>query len=300
MAAVRYSERKVQEHFEEGTHSCAICFRELAGRECHQLTLCAHVYCLACLGGYFEAKVGEGAVRDIPCPDPSCGHHVLPTEIRRAVDGKLYERYERLLLQSALDAMADVVYCPRPHCQHAVVLEAEGQTLGECASCGFNFCTLCERAWHLGGCKVVDLAGIVAEYKETDAAGRAALERRYAGLKQAVINFESEAYLKKYTKPCPSCGMSISKIDGCNKMVCGRCHAKFCWLCCKTIKNDNPYEHFRSGACSGRLMDGVEVQQQHEWEDEARWYGQEEGALPEDILGDDGFGWLNLFEGFEL
>ena len=41
----------------------------------------------------------------------------LPHEVRRVVSAELYERYERLLLQQALDEMNDIAYCPRPHCQ---------------------------------------------------------------------------------------------------------------------------------------------------------------------------------------
>jgi hypothetical protein len=37
------------------------------------------------------------------------------------------------------------------------------------------------------------------------------------------------ALIRKDTKPCPSCGEMISKIDGCDQMWCISCHTPFSW-----------------------------------------------------------------------
>ena len=37
------------------------------------------------------------------------------------------------------------------------------------------------------------------------------------------------ALIRKDTKPCPSCGEMISKIDGCDQMFCTSCHKPFSW-----------------------------------------------------------------------
>jgi hypothetical protein len=37
------------------------------------------------------------------------------------------------------------------------------------------------------------------------------------------------ALIRKDTKPCPTCGEMISKIDGCDQMFCTSCHKPFSW-----------------------------------------------------------------------
>eukprot|EP00984_Skeletonema_dohrnii_P002574 scaffold903_cov123-Skeletonema_dohrnii-CCMP3373.AAC.2 len=46
-------------------------------------------------------------------------------------------------------------------------------------------------------------------------------------------------------KPCPNCGISVSKEGGCNQMKCSSCNTHFCWLC-SAIIDDGPFpDHFR-------------------------------------------------------
>ncbi len=52
-------------------------------------------------------------------------------------------------------------------------------------------------------------------------------------------------------KPCPSCGISVSKEGGCNQIKCSSCSTHFCWLC-STIVDDGPFpDHFRWWNLSG-------------------------------------------------
>jgi hypothetical protein len=41
--------------------------------------------------------------------------------------------------------------------------------------------------------------------------------------------------IRKDTKPCPSCGEMISKIDGCDQMFCTTCHNPFSWITGRSI-----------------------------------------------------------------
>ena len=53
-------------------------------------------------------------------------------------------------------------------------------------------------------------------------------------------NVKTAALIKADTKPCPSCGTRISKIDGCDQMWCVNCHQAFSW---RTGQVDNGVVH---------------------------------------------------------
>lgn len=50
--------------------------------------------------------------------------------------------------------------------------------------------------------------------------------------------------LQETTKNCPTCGMGISKTEGCNKMTCAYCGTFFCYKCNAVIRG---YDHFGQG-----------------------------------------------------
>ena len=61
--------------------------------------------------------------------------------------------------------------------------------------------------------------------------------------------------IRKDTKPCPSCGEMISKIDGCDQMFCTSCHKPFSWITGQSIKTGhihNPH-YFQWLAKGGQL-----------------------------------------------
>lgn len=62
------------------------------------------------------------------------------------------------------------------------------------------------------------------------------------------------ALIRKDTKPCPSCGEMISKIDGCDQMFCTSCHKPFSWNTGQSITSGaihNPH-YFQWLAKGGR------------------------------------------------
>ena len=57
-------------------------------------------------------------------------------------------------------------------------------------------------------------------------------------------NVETAKLLVKDTKPCPSCGTGIFKIDGCDQMWCIECHTAFCWKTGEIVTNNIHNPHY--------------------------------------------------------
>ena len=45
-------------------------------------------------------------------------------------------------------------------------------------------------------------------------------------------------------KPCPQCGMAVSKSGGCNQIKCPGCQVSFCWICGQIVTDDAFPEHY--------------------------------------------------------
>jgi len=63
-------------------------------------------------------------------------------------------------------------------------------------------------------------------------------------------------------KPCPQCGMAVSKSGGCNQIKCPNCQVSFCWICGQIVTDDAFPEHFRwwnlRGCANMQLDEGNE------------------------------------------
>ncbi|XP_066447322.1 E3 ubiquitin-protein ligase RNF14-like [Eleutherodactylus coqui] len=262
-----FNEAQQKKVFDSKLFLCNICFMEKLGSECTHFKACEHVYCNYCLKDYFEIQIKDGQVHALNCPEPKCTSVATPAQVKDLVGEQLFSRYDRLLLQSSLDLMADVVYCPRPSCQTPVMQEPE-DTMGICAVCQYAFCILCKMTFHgVSPCKVTaeKLVALREEYLAADEAGKKFLEKRYGKrvIQKAVEEMESMDWLEQNSKCCPRCGTHIQKIDGCNKMTCTGCKLYFCWLCMSTLSRGNPYIHFNdpSSECFNQLFLGIDVDQ---------------------------------------
>uniref|UniRef100_A0A8C9W7E5 RBR-type E3 ubiquitin transferase n=1 Tax=Scleropages formosus TaxID=113540 RepID=A0A8C9W7E5_SCLFO len=270
-----FDEAQRQKAFEGKVFSCGICFTEKLGSSCLCFKECSHVYCKACMSEYFQIQIRDGNVQCLNCPEPKCKSVATPSQVKLLVDEELFARYDRLLLQSSLDLMADVVYCPRKMCHTAVMVEPD-TTMGICTACQYAFCTLCERAYHgVSACQATaeELRGLRDEYMSASDDKKKFLERRYG--KQVIQNAVEESFsrdwLDENCKACPRCGANIQKIYGCNKMTCTSCKQYFCWLCLSLLTRGNPYSHFdnSSSPCYNQLFQGMDIDEGDAfWSDE--------------------------------
>jgi len=81
-------------------------------------------------------------------------YDLSPRQVKKLVSPELFLKYDQLLLQTSLDTMSDVTFCPRPTCQAPVLMERE-TTMALCSHCSFVFCTLCRLGYHgLSPCRL--------------------------------------------------------------------------------------------------------------------------------------------------
>ncbi|KAK7172176.1 hypothetical protein R3I93_004473 [Phoxinus phoxinus] len=241
-----FNEAQKQKVFDSKVFCCGICFSENLGSRSLLFKECQHVSCKACVKEYFQIQIRDGKVQCLACPEPECMSLASPAQVKLLVGEDEFARYDRLLLQSSLNRMEDVVYCPRMSCCMAVVIEPDAN-MGICPSCCFVFCSLCKRAYHCPSlCKEVELRMLRDKYLAACAKEKEQLEKSYEQLliQRATEDSLSEDWVEDNSKPCPSCGINIQKDLGCNKMTCSSCWQYFCWICLAILNRSDPYSHF--------------------------------------------------------
>ncbi|KAL1023377.1 hypothetical protein UPYG_G00040070 [Umbra pygmaea] len=260
-----YNEREKQRVFDGQAHDCGICFMSKLG--CSQFRECGHVYCNECMSEFFTIQITEGNVHGLICPEADCSSTATPSQVRQLVGVELFDRYDRLLLQSSLDRMPDVMYCPRKTCATPVILDPN-HTDALCPSCRYAFCKLCQKTYHgASKCHLTDnsvknpcptyaylpktevgLRNLWEDYDSGNRQRRRLLENRYGKHTMASVLEEglSVVWKEKNSKNCPSCSVNIQKDGGCEKMVCLTCGQYFCWQCLVILDRKDPYSHFNT------------------------------------------------------
>lgn len=76
-----FDEAQRQRAFDGRVYGCGICFSEKLGSGCLNFKECAHVYCRACLGEYFQIQIRDGNVQCLNCPEPECSSVATPSQV---------------------------------------------------------------------------------------------------------------------------------------------------------------------------------------------------------------------------
>ncbi|XP_046566743.1 E3 ubiquitin-protein ligase RNF14-like [Haliotis rubra] len=251
---IQYNRTLDNAEFRRSNHECLVCFEEFPGSQFYRLGDCLHHTCRRCMEAYCHHHVSLGTVEELRCPATNCNVSVPPDIVQNVLPAEEFDRWERLLLQRALESMTDVDWCPR--CNNPVIREEEDHlNLGHCTTCFFSFCTLCRDPWHQGDvCMTIEQKLQTVNRKELlSSAG----ERRHFEEKRRKLEEEirTKTRLHRKTRLCPKCSAKIEKAGGCNKMKC-RCGISFCWLCGLVI---NSYRHYMVGNSRCSLMDMTEL-----------------------------------------
>ena len=209
------------------------------------------------------------SVNDIKCP--SCAKQIDIMDIKRIVSGDLFDRFERLQLERALDTMGDIVYCPR---DNTPAIKLADDTMATCAECDFTFCTFCYNASHGSRpCKFSrnEIENAAKEYDrakgDNDHAKVNELKKRYGSdIENKFMELKSLKLIMETTVKCPKCGQPIEKSDGCNKMTCTKCKCYFCYICGEICDPNAPYTHYQNpkSPCYGQLFLGMNDAQEQQ------------------------------------
>lgn len=81
-------------------------------------------------------------------------HLLTSLQIKDLVSPELFSKYDSILLNTTLDTMTDIVYCPRRHCQYPVTRDLNDQ-MAKCPVCQYAFCVHCMMVYHgVEPCKI--------------------------------------------------------------------------------------------------------------------------------------------------
>ena len=251
---LRHDAVEKERRFAVSVHRCGVCLEDdILGSDFVRLCKprCDHRFCAQCVTSQATLMVRDGTVGLLVCPEPGCGAPPDPEVLRSVLSPEAYARWERLTLERSLDAMSDLVYCPR--CEAPVIEDGDGDHCGRCASCMFAFCSLCRESWHPGEtCLTPERRLRVLESRRLgDAAMGDDARRRH---REQVADAMAQRYIDREGKQCPRCNTGVVKSEGCNKMTCGGCGCFFCYKCGKEVFG---YEHFREGDCSLFDLDAI-------------------------------------------
>lgn len=247
--------------------------------------------CRPCMEQYLRVCLGSRRVVGVPCPHHGCGAE-LPDEFVESVLGpEDGARFRHLQLQSSLDGMADVAYCP--HCNTPCIQDDKVRPAKQPPSaCGARCtprrvhrdlrcaasatCRFASGAGRCGtpiaraspptsGCESSCFVPAAPQPARSPARSPSARQGARCGpvpgafhgrglihdLQQVIEDLKSRREVERSATPCPNCAAPITKTLGCNKMTCSRCLSCFCWCCKKII---NGYEVRAPGLTRGRPL----------------------------------------------
>jgi E3 ubiquitin-protein ligase RNF217 len=206
----------------EGLLECAVCCNNIESNELKQMSCCSTKICLLCLLTHTITSIRNGKVK-IECPACPKDIHSSTILYNSELPVALRERYQQLLAQNLAEQNgAHIKLCP--HCNLITILDENDpnirgkkrhRSLQEwitCQECGKQWCWPCYAPSHPNEtCK---------DYR-----------KHHSQLDIWAKTRRSDNTNQRNAQRCPKCSIYIEKIDGCDHMICSKCHSKFCYRC---------------------------------------------------------------------
>ncbi|RMY61537.1 hypothetical protein D0863_11238 [Hortaea werneckii] len=174
---------------------------------------CHSNVCRTCFEQHLQNEVENKRWNEVGCPE--CSQGLNEPDMRKLALQSTYEQWLDKAAKSYNEATEDFRSCPSATCNWGCFFSTNDDgNIFTCQLCSIRYCVACEVTMH---------------EDETCEAYR----KRRATQDTAEEERRSEKFLRKVSKPCPSCGVNIDKFSGCDHVTCSRssCRHEFCWEC---------------------------------------------------------------------
>ncbi|BGP74292.1 hypothetical protein NBRC10513v2_007724 [Rhodotorula toruloides] len=208
---------------------CGCCFDEVALENSAQ---CAegHLFCKTCAVANASDRIGRRQAV-LPCMTAECTAIFPPATYPSFLPPRMIESLASIAQQVDLDTAFDAVdgFEKCPFCPYACYIDNPQERLLRCerAECRKVTCRQCKKESHLP---------LTCEEADKDS--------RLAG-----VHAVAEAMSAALIRPCPSCRVPATKIDGCNKMTCDRDFERSTIRLTSFLQITNGYAHFNQAKC---------------------------------------------------
>jgi len=199
---------------------CVVCMEsgsQLQGIRCGDSALCkSHFLCSECLPRYVQAESGEGRAHVLHCPVQGCRETYTHKTLKAALDGNMWNCFEKALSQAAERCTGKLEVCPNANCNELFeyLAPADGDIIIVCPACRERYCSQCRVMLCMthDNCSHHCRAGLAHGVAKALDYGSGAHCGNDQCVTQAVPVFKDAA-------------------DSCNVIKCTTCHHHFCFLC---------------------------------------------------------------------
>ncbi|OMJ85235.1 hypothetical protein SteCoe_13471 [Stentor coeruleus] len=226
------------EVFDPYSIRCEIC--TLKSTDYHAFQ-CKHSYCVSCLKLLMQSYLESAKVlpEDIVCP--SCNAAISDNEAFKFLDSSNYQKFLDTRYQikaQTLCAQGKAVACPVPDCPGYAHLIAN-EKITACNKCKCTLCCQCKGPVH---------PGMTCE----------------ENLKISRDSSLEQLILSQNWKRCPTCGVPVEKLDGCQFLYCDskicRGRNNLCYICGRFVVESQHFSHYKTKGPFGdtcNTLDGL-------------------------------------------